>query len=118
MIVSVPRLNRAELRNITAESESSEIIRKRVEAARNIQLQRQHKGNALIESKAFDQHCALSDADAALIDEISEKLKLSLRSHVRVIKLARTIADLAEQSQIETEHLVEAVSYRNNSIAN
>lgn len=117
LVVSVPRLNRAELRNITTASESSYTIRQRVEAARAIQLQRQDTSNASIESKAIEKHCALTEADATLFDEISEKLKLSLRSHVRVIKLARTIADLAGQSQIETEHLVEAVSYRNNSIA-
>ncbi len=116
LMVAVPRLNRSELRNISSESESSEAMRGRIEAARRVQLQRQTTSNSLIESKDLEKYCVLSENDTLLFDEISEKLKLSLRSHVRILKLARTIADLAEQSQIESEHLMEAVAYRNNPI--
>jgi len=114
MTVPVPRLNRAELRNETASGESSEEIRQRIESARVRQQERQGCTNAFVESKFIEKYGQLSNTDADLFDTISEKLKLSLRSHVRVIKLARTIADLAGEDSIKTEHLLEAVSYRNN----
>jgi len=112
MVVKVPRIKRSELRKQGSAGESSEVIRQRVESARDLQRQRQDTTNAGLTSKALDQHCLLSDADAQKLDAISEKLTLSLRAHVRVIRLARTIADLAGQERIAAEHLLEAVSYR------
>ena len=113
MIVNVPRLNRAELRNEMAKGESSASIRGRVERARSIQQDRQQSTNALLDTTELERHCQLKTADAEWFDTVSEKLNLSLRSHVRVIKLARTIADLSVTATISREHLMEAVSYRN-----
>ncbi|MBX2886065.1 MAG: ATP-binding protein, partial [Granulosicoccus sp.] len=112
MVIKVPRINRAELRAQGSVGEPSALIRERVENARALQQERQSISNAKLSTKAIDQHCALSEADAQELDVISEKLKLSLRAHVRVIRLARTIADLANDAQIGSQHLREAVAYR------
>lgn len=112
MLVHVPRIRYSELRRDSTEGESSEEIRCRVMACRERQLARQQKSNALLESKEFDEYCRLTETDAELFDRISEKMTLSLRSHTRILRVARTIADLAESTDIESQHLLEAVSFR------
>ena len=95
--------------------ESSAAIRARVLAARERQLARALKKarvNAQLQGKALDRVCALDDAGRRLLERSAEKLNLSARGFHRVLKVARTIADLAGAESIGTEHLAEALQYR------
>jgi magnesium chelatase family protein len=95
--------------------ESSADVRTRVLAARERQLARGLKKvrvNAQLHGKALDRICALDDAGRRLLERSAEKLHLSARGFHRVLKVARTIADLAAADAIAIEHLAEALQYR------
>jgi magnesium chelatase family protein len=109
--IEVPRLSRKDLQR-PEESESSETIKQRVIAARKMQQDRQGMANRFLANKEIEQYCKLSAQDEALIAQILEKFKLSARAYHRILKVARTIADLAAVENIQTAHLSEAVSYR------
>ncbi|OCQ20283.1 competence protein ComM [Pseudoalteromonas luteoviolacea] len=109
--IELPRLSTVELQSTCVE-EGSEAIRLRVEQARALALQRQGKVNALLSSKEIDQYCQLSSTVLAFLAKATEKLHLSPRSYHRVIKVSRTIADLAGHEEITLAHLKEALSYR------
>nr|WED70181.1 hypothetical protein PJ912_11340 [Pectobacterium colocasium] len=94
------------------QGESSATIRERVLIARQIQLKRANKINALLTSREIEQHCALEAPDAAYLEEVMNKLGLSVRAWHRILKVARTIADLGDRDSIERKHLAEALSYR------
>lgn len=96
--------------------ESSEEIRKRVERVTKIQKER-FKGtdirfNSQIPSSKIDLYCPLTPADQKYMEETYEKLELSARSYFKVLKVARTIADLDGKESINRIHLMEAVCYR------
>jgi len=98
-------------------SEKSEKIRARVVAAREIQTQRysSHVGmhsNAMMGSKQLREICRIDKAGQTLLKQAMEKLGLSARAYDRILKVSRTIADLAGSEKIETEHLAEAIQYR------
>ena len=98
-------------------SEKSEKIRERVVAAREIQTQRYmaHTGmhsNAMMGSKQLREICRIDAAGQALLKQAMEKLGLSARAYDRILKVSRTIADLAGSEKIETDHLAEAIQYR------
>ncbi len=98
-------------------SESSVAIRKRVVKAREIQLARysaQHRMhcNAQMGSKQLKEYCRLSEAGATLLKNAMEKLGLSARAYDRILKVARTIADLDAAEHIENQHIAEAIQYR------
>ena len=109
--IEVPRLSREDLQR-PAECESSEEVKQRVVAARDRQQNRQGMANRFLGNKAIEQYCKLSPQDEALIAQVLEKFKLSARAYHRILKVARTIADLAGCEDIQTMHLSEAVSYR------
>ena len=109
--IEVPSLSRNDLQK-PATGESSETVRTRVIAARDRQLHRQQKSNRFLSNKEIEQYCKLSKADEELLAQVMEKFKLSARAYHRIIKVSRTIADLAGSEQIQTVHLSEAVSYR------
>ncbi len=109
--IDVPRLSHAELTK-QGDSESSETVRERVCKARALQHKRQSMPNHAIGTKEIEAHCALSEADAALLGQVVEAFKLSARACHRILKVARSIADLEQSKNIETAHLTEAVSYR------
>lgn len=97
--------------------ESSESIKKRVNKARIIQANR-YKGsnvtcNALITPDMLEKHCQLSDNARALFKKAFENLNLSARAYDRILKVSRTIADLACSEIIKSSHVAEAVQYRN-----
>ena len=114
--VSVDRPNYQELIT-TIPQESSEAIRNRVLAARAMQKQRlQSYGlacNAHMGHREIKETCRLSGSAQDLLQTVFDKMKLSARSCDRIVKAARTIADLNGDQQIRSEHIAEAVSYRN-----
>lgn len=109
--IDVPRMSHADLTRSEV-AETSEQVRERVCAARERQQVRQHQPNHLLNTKGVDEHCALSKADDALLGQVLENFKLSARACHRILKVARTIADLDLSENIKTAHLSEAVSYR------
>jgi magnesium chelatase family protein len=110
--VAVPRLEPSELRSDAAPGEASASVRARVVAAREVQLTRSGKPNAQLLPNELDQHCRLTDDDQQLLEAAVEQLQLSARSMHRILRVARTVADLANCDQIATSHLAEAISYR------
>ena len=99
-----------------AESESSEEIRRRVGAARERQLQR-YKGhkiysNAMLNTKGVKRYCQVDEEGEKLLEMAVTKLGFSARAYDRVLKVARTITDLAGEDDINPVHLSEAVQYR------
>ncbi len=109
--IEVPNLPRSELHN-TAARETSETVRQRVLAARQQQLQRCGKSNRLLSNQEIEQFCQLSPQDERLLDRAIEQLGLSARAWHRILKVARTIADLSRSESIQTPHLTEAITYR------
>ncbi len=97
-------------------SESSEVIKTRVDRARNIQHNRfigtKSHSNASMTDKQLKEFCEISLESNAVLKTAFQKFKLSARAYNRILKLARTIADLDESKNIETEHIIEAISYR------
>ena len=101
----------------STESESSAPIRERVKKARDIQTQRFNRSfirtNAEMNSDQVKSICLLDTNSEALLQTAIEKLQLSARAHDRILKMARTIADLANSSTIQAKHVAEAITYRN-----
>jgi magnesium chelatase family protein len=95
-----------------SDGESSIAIQQRVEAARQHQLARQDKPNALLSVTEIDAHCAPDAQGEALLRQAITRLNLSARAYHRTLKVARTIADLADSRNIQTTHIAEAVQYR------
>ncbi len=99
------------------DGETSAIIRDRVIIARDIQAER-YKGvdgvyaNAQISSKQLKDICVISQAGQTLLKAAMDKLNLSARAYDRILKVSRTIADLAQSADIKIEHLAEAIQYR------
>lgn len=99
------------------DAEKSEIIRERVIGARAVQDHRFAANenlhyNAQMSPKMVRMVCAISNEGVALLKTAMEKLGLSARAYDRILKVARTIADLDDQKNIELEHLAEAINYR------
>lgn len=98
-------------------SESSSLIRKRVIQAREIQSKRYDKMpqihcNAQINPKHIRRFCSLSDTGQGLLKKAMEKLELSARAYDRILKVARTIADLEGSKDVQTTHIAEAIQFR------
>ncbi len=107
----MPALTEDELLRATP-GESSSAIRARVEAARARQVQRQGKPNAALGTQEIDRLCRLDATGEALLKQAIARLNLSARAYHRVLRLARSIADLAASDGILTSHLAEAIQYR------
>lgn len=109
--IEVPALKDDELiRESTGEA--SAVIRERVECARGIQMARQGKPNALLGSKEVDQYCVPDEAGLELLKKAISRLNLSARAYHRILKVARSIADLVNEDGIKPAHIAEAVQYR------
>jgi len=109
--VEVPPMPPALLQQAPA-GESSELVQQRVMAARERQLQRQGCVNAELAGEQRDAVCGLQTDDQQWLLAVLEKLQLSARGYHRVLKVARTIADLQQQDGIARQHLMEALGYR------
>jgi magnesium chelatase family protein len=111
--VEVPSVPREVLRATgPADTEDSISVRRRVGRARACQLARVGQANAVLQNRQVEQYCRLSDADSSLLEQAIERLGLSARAYHRILKVARTIADLAGAEHIQTSHLSEAIGYR------
>ena len=121
--ISAPLLDRIDLQievlrgtakqqDITDGTDCSETVRARVLAARERQLQRAGKPNAQLSSREVERDCALETADRELLEAAIRRFGLSMRAEHRILKVARSIADLAARECIVTADLTEALSYR------
>ncbi|MDO4845175.1 MAG: YifB family Mg chelatase-like AAA ATPase [Oscillospiraceae bacterium] len=115
MIVEVPAVPFEELKS-RAEGEPSSAVKARVDAARAIQAKRfsgsRARCNAQMQSREIRDCCMLDAPTEALLKKAFDSLGMTARSYDRVLRVARTIADLAGSAQIETAHVAEAVQYR------
>ena len=109
--VEVAALTSDEIASVDA-GESSASIRERVEATRQIQRDRFRRCNAEMTSRQLRKYCELDAPSRKLLMSAIERLGLSARAHDRILKVARTIADLAGVERIEAGHVAEAVQYR------
>ena len=108
----VPRLAPAALRGDAPAGESSADVRERVAQARARQLQRAGTANAHLDQAQTLRDCRLCSADHDLLEQAMDRLQLSARSMHRILRVARTIADLAGAADIQRSHLTEAIGYR------
>lgn len=92
--------------------EASAVVRERTSAARERQLARQGKANGALSGREIDRHCPLDDEGGALLRGAMASLGWSARSYFRVLKVARTIADLEGASTLGAAHVAEAIQYR------
>ena len=109
--VETPRLRDAEMME-GSQAESSASVHARVCAARERQLARQGNLNALLEAGEIARYCAVDGAAEKLLKHAIVKLSLSARAYHRVLRVARTIADLAAKDAIGASHVAEAIQYR------
>jgi len=115
--VEVPAVKFREISGGGPGSESSATIRARVMAARALQQKRfagrpKVNCNARMGSRELKAHCALDDSTLELLKMAMQELKLSARAYDRILKVSRTIADLAGAENITAEHVSEAIQYR------
>lgn len=113
--IEVDSVKFEELRSNVLE-ESSQSIKTRVDNARNIQLSRfensSNYSNAKMNDVQLKKYCALNDESENLLEMAFKKFNLSARAYSRILKVARTIADLDGSNEVLSEHIMEAISYR------
>ncbi len=121
--ISGPLLDRIDLRvevpavqpqtlGAAPDGEPSRLIAARVADARNLALARQACPNSALAGKALEQHCLLSPASASFLQSAARRMGWSARGFHRVLRIARSVADLASGEAITPEHLAEAIQYR------
>lgn len=109
--ITVPALPIADLQNAQA-GENSEQVRIRVSAAHQRQMNRQQKVNNELSPSEIDKYIQLGASEQQLLQLAQQRLNLSARGYHRVLRVARTIADLADSADITNVHVSEALSYR------
>lgn len=116
LIIEVPRLTAEELTNSKTEGEASKEIRKRVINARKIQYERYKNENILtnseLNSKLIKKYCSIDNTSTEILKTAAIKYQLSGRKYDRILKLARTIADLDSSEKIQSKHITQALQYR------
>jgi magnesium chelatase family protein len=112
MHIELSRVPIEALRMPPGDIEPSSAVARRVESTREVQLVRQGTTNGKLHNRQIEQFCRATRAAAALLDKATTALCLSARAHHRILKVARTIADLAGATQIDIAHIGEAISLR------
>jgi len=116
--VQVPAVQAEKLTTKSEKGESSESVRKRVQKARTVQVKRfkqiNIQSNAEMSNKMVKEWCSLSDETQKFLRQAISQFSLSARGYYRMIKVARTIADLSGDTNITTVHIAEALQYRPN----
>ena len=114
--VEVPLVDFRELSSNTNSGEKSESIRERVVNARQTQLERFRKSsnstNSAMGSRQVRQHCQLNAESNGYLEHAMEEMNFSARAHDRILKVARTLADLAGSPDIRPNDILEAIQYR------
>ena len=110
--IEVPRLDKSALDSNAPGGESSAQIRERVINAYQRQIKRCGKSNAELNNKEVEAFCQLGEKEKQILNQAMDKLRLSARAYHRILKLARTIADISASKHIEMPHLAEAITYR------
>lgn len=113
--IEVPRINFDKLSG-EARGKTSVDIKKRIQKARELQKERFKSGsfitNSEMNSEAVKKHCSLEEESKKILKNAVEQMHLSARAYFRILKLARTIADLEDSEKISTHHVAEALQYR------
>ncbi|USD65315.1 YifB family Mg chelatase-like AAA ATPase [Vibrio sp. SCSIO 43136] len=112
MSLEIPALPKGTLAEGGDRGETTSVVKQRVLVAREQMLSRSGKVNALLGSRELDQVCKLEKSDAQFLESALHRLGLSIRAYHRIIKVARTIADLEASPVITRAHLAEALGYR------
>jgi magnesium chelatase family protein len=112
MHIEVPPVPLKQIQSTTTKEETSEVIRKRVVTAHQHQLDRSQCVNALLTTREIKKVCQLDKSSAQLLEQAVNQLGLSARSHNRILKVARTIADLNNEEMISSQHISEAIGFR------
>jgi magnesium chelatase family protein len=116
--IDVPAVNYKELRGSDSKAESSAQIRERVVRARDVQLNRfaaageRNYSNAQMSSRQIRAYCDLGSDSERMLERAMQQQGLSARAHDRILKVARTIADMEGSALIESKHIAEAIQYR------
>jgi len=114
--VEVPAISYKKLTSEIPQEKSAK-IRKRISEARNLQLNRLSRANIFCNAQMSNRHikkyCRINTESSKLLENAIEKLGLSARAYNRILKIARTIADLSAESNIASDHIYEAIQYRN-----
>ena len=111
LMLDVPAVDEADL-SARGDGESSATVRARVTTARAVQIERQGKPNARLNPDEVDRHARPDEAGAQLLKQAMARLSLTARAYHRILKVARSIADLAGAAQINSAHVAEAIHYR------
>ncbi|MEH6625736.1 MAG: YifB family Mg chelatase-like AAA ATPase [Motiliproteus sp.] len=112
MHVEVPALKFQELTAESHHETPSRQVRERVDAARQRQYQRRGMVNSMLANRDLEQDCGLAAADRKVMEQAMERLSLSARAYHRVLRVARTLADLEGVARVERQHLMESLGYR------
>jgi magnesium chelatase family protein len=115
IFVDVPRLTRQELRD-EQQAEGSRSVRERVSEARETQTRRQGFPNSMLAGRRLREVCALRGDAEILFSRAVDRMGLSGRGHDRVLRVGRTVADLAGEDEIAAEHVAEALNYRRSGL--
>ncbi|MFC0322824.1 YifB family Mg chelatase-like AAA ATPase [Gallibacterium melopsittaci] len=110
--IEVPLLPQGTLQQLPKDENNSEKLRQIVIQIREKQLERAGKINANLSGKEIEKYCKLQQNDAIFLETALNKLGLSVRAYHRILRVSRTIADLADEQQIQRPHLAEALGYR------
>ncbi len=112
MHLHLPRVDMKTIQSKEPSGDTSKLIKRRVVTTRQFQIQRQGKLNSQLSSRELEQYCELSNKEINFLAAVCEKLNMSARAYHRILKLARTIADMSGENSICQNHLSEAISFR------